>query len=132
MAALMGVPHAQQMAAVCVLMRAEALAGADQAVEALLGDLAEAVHAAEPDCRSYVVTRMMGSRSHFAVHARFGSWEAFDAHADTPHLMRTLPRLRPLLANTISMELFLEFLPLGRSVGIDDSRREIEAQSHRE
>jgi hypothetical protein len=50
----------------------------------------------------------MGSRQHFAVHARFTCWDAFNAHAETAHLERVLPRLTALLATPISMELFLE------------------------
>jgi quinol monooxygenase YgiN len=94
--------------AVCVLLRAESIKGADDDVQAILNDLARRVRADEPGCHSYVVTRQMGSREHFAVHARFDSWDTFNAHADTAHLGRLLPRLAPLLATPISMEIFLE------------------------
>lgn len=113
-------------------MRAEARAGADEDVAALLAELAERVSADEPGCASYVVTRMLGSSEHFAVHARFVSWDAFNAHAETPHLSGVLPRLTALLATPISMELFLELTPLRRTVRIDDPRRKVEAQRHRE
>lgn len=118
--------------AVCVVARAEARAGADEELAALLADLAACVRANEPGCTSYFVTRMMGSSAHFAVHARFASWDVFEAHAETPHLTRVLPRLTALLATPISMELFLELAPLRRTVRIDDARRKIETQRHRE
>jgi quinol monooxygenase YgiN len=117
---------------VCVIVRAEAHPGADEKLASLLADLAVRVDADEPECLSYVVTRMIGSSEHFAVHARFASWEAFEAHAETPHLSRVLPRLTALLAAPISMELFLELAPPRRTVRIDDARREVEAQRHRE
>jgi len=103
--ALRPLPQAE---AVCVLLRAEAHVDADEDVEWLLNDLALRVRADEPGCTSYVVTRMMGSREHFAVHARFANWDAFNAHAETPHMERVLPRLTALLATPVSMELFLE------------------------
>ena len=121
-----------RLEAVCVLIRAQARAGADEKVASLLAELAARVRADEPECKSYVVTRMMGSSEHFAVHARFASWDAFNAHAETPHLSRVLPRLTALLATPISMELFLELAPLQRTVGIDDARRKVEAERHRE
>ena len=118
--------------AVCVIVRAQSHPDADGEVASLLAELAARVRADEPECQSYVVTRTMGSSEHFAVHARFSSWDAFNAHAETPHLARVLPRLSPLLATPISMELFLEFAPLGRTIRIDDARRKVEAERHRE
>jgi quinol monooxygenase YgiN len=118
--------------AVCVIVRAVARAGADEELASLLDDLALSVRADEPGCLSYVVTRMMGSTEHFAVHARFSSWGAFNAHAETPHLTRVLPRLTALLATPVSMELFLELAPLRRPIGIDDARRKVETERHRE
>jgi quinol monooxygenase YgiN len=94
--------------AVCVVMRAETLVGLDEEVEALLRELAAGVMAEEPECESYLVTRMMGSRAHFAVHARFATWRAFERHAETEHLGRAMPALAPLLATPISMEMFFE------------------------
>jgi quinol monooxygenase YgiN len=117
---------------VCVTIRAQSRVGADEEVASLLAELATRVREEEPACKSYVVTRMMGSSEHFAVHARFASWDAFNAHAETPHLSRVLPRLTALLATSISMELFLELAPLGRTIRIDDARRKVEAERHRE
>ncbi len=91
-----------------MVMRAEALAGLDEDLETVLQDLSARVVAAEPECVSYVVTRMMGSRAHFAVHARFATWRAFERHADTEHLAHAMPRLTALLATPISMEVFME------------------------
>jgi quinol monooxygenase YgiN len=118
--------------AVCVIIRAESRVGADEELASLLAELAARVRADEPACLSYVVTRMIGSSEHFAVHARFASWDAFNAHAETPHLSRVLPRLTTLLATPISMELFIELAPLRRTVRIDDTRRKVEAERHRE
>jgi quinol monooxygenase YgiN len=95
-------------AAVCVVMRAETLAGADEQAEAMLADLAFRVLAEERGCLSYVVTRVMGSGSHFAVHARFASWQAFQRHAITAHMERALPSLTALLATPVALEIFLE------------------------
>jgi quinol monooxygenase YgiN len=118
--------------AVCVVIRAQARVGSDEEIASLLADLAVRVRADEPECISYVVTRMIGSSEHFAVHARFASWDAFNAHAETPHLSRVLPRLTALLATPISMELFLELAPLRRTIRIDDARRKVKAERHRE
>ncbi len=118
--------------AVCVIVRAEAHAGADEDLATLLADLAVHVHADEPGCTFYVVTRMLGSSEHFAVHARFASWDAFEKHAETAHLTRVLPRLTSLLATPISMELFLELAPSRRTIRINDAGRKVEAERHRE
>lgn len=117
---------------VCVIVRAEAKAGADEAFAELLDELAQEVRTDEAGCTSYIITRMIGSREHFAVHARFASWEAFRAHAETPHLARVLPRLTAMMATPVSMEIFVELAPLRRPIRIDDARRKIEAQRHRE
>lgn len=116
----------------CVIIRAQSRVGADEEIASLLAELELRVRADEPACLSYIVTRMIGSSEHFAVHARFSSWDAFDAHAETPHLSRLLPRLTALLATPISMELFLELAPLNRTVRIDDARCKVEAERHRE
>jgi quinol monooxygenase YgiN len=99
---------AQDGRAVCAVLRAETLQGADAEFAALISDLAHAVRTDEPGCSSYVVTRAMGSKAHFAVHARFADWDAFEDHADTAHLKRLMPRLSALLAQPLSMEIFLE------------------------
>jgi quinol monooxygenase YgiN len=94
--------------AVCAILRAETRAGADNEFEALINDLAHYVRTEEAGCDSYTVTRAMGSQAHFVVHARFLDWDAFEGHADTPHLNRFMPRLSALLAAPLSMEIFLE------------------------
>jgi quinol monooxygenase YgiN len=94
--------------AVCAILRAETRPGVDNEFEALMSDLAHHVRAAEAGCDSYTVTRAMGSEAHFVVHARFLDWDAFEGHADTPHLNRLMPRLSALLAAPLSMEIFLE------------------------
>lgn len=124
--------NAPDAAGVCVVIRAETRPGADEDFAELLDELAHDVRADEPGCTDYIVTRMMGSHQHFAVHARFASWDAFSAHAETPHLVRVLPRLSALMTAPISVEIFLEQAPLRRTVRIDDARRKIEAQRHRE
>jgi quinol monooxygenase YgiN len=93
---------------VCAILRAEARRGFDDEFAALMNDLAHLVRTEEPGCESYVVTRAMGSLAHFVMHARFSNWRAFEAHADTPHLTRLMPRLNALLAAPIAMEIFLE------------------------
>lgn len=94
--------------AVCAIVRAQSREGAGVEFAALLSDLAFSVRADEDGCTSYVVTRMMGSPEHFAVHARFRDWRAFEQHAETPHLSRLMPRINALLAAPFSMEIFLE------------------------
>jgi len=93
---------------VCAILRAETRAGFDQEFAALMSDLAHHVRSDEPGCESYVVTRAMGSPAHFAIHARFRDWRAFEAHADTAHLSRLMPRLNALLVAPLAMEIFLE------------------------
>ena len=94
--------------AICAVVRAETRGGAGGEVAALLSDLAHRVRAEEDGCTSYLVTRAMGSPEHFAVHARFEDWAAFEGHAETAHLKRALPRINALLASPIAMELYLE------------------------
>ncbi len=122
--------RAPEGAGVCLIVRAEVRTGAEDEFAGVMSTLAERVRAEETGCTSYVVTRMLGSREHFAVHARFASWEAFAAHAETPHLARVLPRLTSLLAAPISMEIFLELAPALWAIGVDDARREIESERH--
>lgn len=96
----------QEPRGVCALMRAHTHPGADGEVEALLRDLSHQVRAGEPGCEAYVVTRVLGSRSHFAIHAQFADMTAFERHAETEHLKQAMPRLSALLAAPLSMELF--------------------------
>lgn len=93
---------------VCVVMRAETKQGEDEEFEALLSDFAHSVRAEETGCRSYVVTRELGSRQHFAVHMRFTNWQSFERHAETPHMDRALPRLSARLVAPWQMEIFME------------------------
>jgi len=99
---------APQVGNVCAILRAETRAGRDEDFAAVMSDLAHHVRADEPGCESYVVTRAMGSPAHFAIHARFKDWRAFEAHADTAHLSRLMPRLNSLLVAPMAMEIFLE------------------------
>lgn len=94
--------------AVCAIVRVETLSGKSAEFAAILSDLAHRVRNEEDGCTSYLVTRVMGSTDHFAVHAQFEDWAAFKGHADTPHLKRALPRINALLAAPIAMELYLE------------------------
>ena len=100
--------HAEPVGAVCALVRAQARSGSGAEFAALLSDLAYSVREDEKGCTSYVVTRMMGSPEHFAVHARFRDWRSFERHADTPHLKRLMPRIDALMATPFTMEIFLE------------------------
>jgi quinol monooxygenase YgiN len=117
---------------VCVVVRLESRDGQDRKLAALMDAFALRVRDAEPDCTSYVVTRPIGSREHFAAHAHFASWDAFNAHAETPHLARVLPRLTALLAAPISMEIFLELPRASGEFRVGDAWREIEAQRQSE
>ena len=94
--------------AICAVVRAQVRDGSGENFAALLGDLAYRVRAEEVGCTSYVVTRAMGSPEHFAIHARFADWQAFEGHADTEHLKRMMPRINALLAAPLAMEIFLE------------------------
>lgn len=94
--------------AVCAIVRVETLSGKSGEFASILSDLAHRVRNEEDGCTSYHVTRAMGSIDHFAVHARFEDWAAFEGHAETPHLKRALPRINALLASPIAMELYLD------------------------
>ncbi|MFT3727186.1 MAG: antibiotic biosynthesis monooxygenase [Terricaulis sp.] len=94
--------------AVCAIVRAKTHAGLDEEFEAQLRDLAFHIEADEDACTSYVITRALGSRDEFAVHARFVNWRAFRQHAETEHLTQALPRLTALLARPVSLEIFFE------------------------
>lgn|SRR5512145_910531 len=96
----------QEPSTVCALMRAQTRPGVDEEVERLLRDLSRQVRAGEPGCAAYVVTRTLGSRTHFAIHAQFADMAAFEQHAETEHLKQAMPRLSALLAAPLSMELF--------------------------
>lgn len=87
------------------MLRAEIHPGFDTEAEALLRELALSVRDAEVGCDSYVVTREIGSRNHFAVHAQFANMDAFERHADTLLMAKAMPRLNALLATPMSMEL---------------------------
>jgi quinol monooxygenase YgiN len=93
---------------VCVVARFEALPGADAALEQSLRAFSLDVRRAEAGCTAYAVTRMIGSPSHFAVHARFADWAAFSGHAKTEHMERALPALTAGLAAPVALEIFLE------------------------
>lgn len=112
---MMGLPEprqrlalAPQTSSVCAILRAETKPGADEDFAALVSDLAFHVRNDEPSCQSYVITRAMGSPRHFAIHTRFDDWQAFEAHADTQHMAKLMPRLSALLAAPLAMEIFLE------------------------
>ncbi len=122
--------RAPETAGVCLIVRAEVSAGAEDEFADALSDLADCVRDKETGCTSYAVTRMLGSREHFAVHARFASWEAFAAHAETPHLTGMLPRLTLLLAAPVSMEIFLEVASSRPLIRVDDAGRKIQSQRY--
>jgi quinol monooxygenase YgiN len=102
------VPEARGNGCVCIVVKAEAKAGLDAEFARLLSDFAHAVRSDEPGCTAYSATRMLGSPTHFAVHARFEDRPALEAHAETPHMKAALPRLMALLASEVSLEIFLE------------------------
>jgi quinol monooxygenase YgiN len=95
-------------AKVCMIVRGEAREGADEAVEQLLADFAHMVRAHEPGCRGYFIARAVGSRLHFAAHARFNGWIALRRHAASKHMQDLLPHLMAQLAAPVSLEVFLE------------------------
>jgi quinol monooxygenase YgiN len=99
---------ARHQGAVCVIVRLEAAPGADASLARMLNRLAASVIGEEPGCTSYYVTRQIGSPLHFAVHARFADWAAFEAHAETAHMERVLPCLTGVLATPVALEIFLE------------------------
>mgnify|MGYP000887926409 CR=1 FL=1 len=90
----------------CVLLHYTGKPESETELGALLADFAYRASAEEAGLLSYVITQAMGSARHFTVHAQFSDWDAFEAHADTEHMQRLLPRLTELLAAPISMELF--------------------------
>jgi quinol monooxygenase YgiN len=94
--------------AVCVIVRAQTRPGKDVEFEAQLKDLAFQIDADEDACTAYRITRALGARDQFAVHARFANWRGFQRHAETRHLSRALPRLTPLLAAPVTLEIFFE------------------------
>lgn len=112
---MMGLPEpsprsalAPQLNGVCAIFKAVTKQGADEDFALLISDLAYHVRNEEPGCQSYVVTRAMGSPRHFVIHTRFDDWQAFEAHADTQHMAKLMPRLSALLVAPLAMEIFLE------------------------
>lgn len=94
--------------AICVTVRLEALPNFDGRVAQMMAQFAESVETDEPGCTYYAVTRQIGSPRHFAAHARFVDWDAFNAHADTAHMRAALPELTAVLATPIALEIFVE------------------------
>ena len=92
----------------CVVARAEVVGGLDDEFARKLKDLAQTVRTEENGCLSYAATRVMGSRSHFAIHARFTGWIALHRHTLTPHMKRALPLLTALMTSPVSLEIFME------------------------
>jgi len=95
---------------VCAIVRVETRHGSGVEFISIVSDLAHKVRNEEDGCISYVVTRAMGSPEHFAVHARFQDWTAFEGHAETPHLKRAMPRINALLAAPLALEIYLEVI----------------------
>lgn len=93
---------------VFVIVRAETLPGAEAEFERVTAEFSARVRREEPGCISYVVTREMGSRTRFAIHARFSMWRAFRQDPETKHFNETLPHVTALLARPLSMEIFVE------------------------
>ena len=91
-----------------MIVRAEAWPDCEEELARDLQDLAQDIEADEPGCLSYTVTRPIGSRTHFAVHARFSDWRAFKRHHLTEHMKRALPGLMAQLASAVTLEIFLE------------------------
>ena len=100
--------RAPPQGAVCAVVRVETRSGAGGEFISIVSDLAHAVRNEEDGCTSYHVTRAMGSPDHFAVHARFADWSAFQGHAETAHLKRAMPRINALLASPLALEIYLE------------------------
>lgn len=94
--------------AICVTVRLQAQPGEDRRLARMMADFAARVAADEPGCTYYAVTRQIGSPRHFAAHARFADWSAFNAHADTAHMQAALPELTAALAAPIALEIFVE------------------------
>jgi quinol monooxygenase YgiN len=92
----------------CVVIRAEVVGGLDEEFARRLKDLCETVRGSESGCLAYSATRVMGSRTHFAVHARFTGWIALHRHTLTPHMKEALPLLTALMASPVSLEIFME------------------------
>ena len=92
----------------CAVMRADALPECGDDVAELLQALAEEIRLDEPGCVSYAITRALGSETHFAVHARFSDWRAFQRHGVTRHMKRAMPALKACLASAVTLEIFLE------------------------
>lgn len=92
----------------CVIVRGEAVEGLDEEVVRLLAELSDNVRRNESGCLSYVATRVIGSKTHFAIHARFTGWIAFHRHAQTPHMRKAMPLLTALMASPVTLEIFLE------------------------
>ena len=92
----------------CVIVRGEASPDCGEEVALLLRDLATDIRLDEPGCLSYSITRALGSATHFAVHARFSDWRAFQRHAVTAHMKRAMPALAACLTSPFSLEIFPE------------------------
>lgn len=72
--------------------------------EAAMQELAAEVRASEPGCLLYEVYRKAGSATEYVVMERYVSQEAMEAHARSEHFQRMVPRLAPLLAGPLDVE----------------------------
>jgi len=87
-----------------VVARLIVLEGEQAEFEAAMQELAAEVRASEPGCLLYEVYRKEGSATEYVVLERYRSREAMDAHAKSPHFQRMLPRLAPLQAGPLDVE----------------------------
>lgn len=90
---------------IAVVARLVCVEGQQDAFEAAMAELAAEVRAAEPGCLLYQVFRKEGSATEYCVLERYVSREAFEAHGRTPHFLRIAPRLAPLLAGPLDIEI---------------------------
>ena len=87
-----------------VVARLLVLDGEQKAFEAAMQELAAEVRAAEPGCLLYEVYKKEGSDIEYVVLERYASREAMEAHAQSAHFQRMMPRLAPLLGGPLDIE----------------------------
>jgi quinol monooxygenase YgiN len=89
-----------------VVARIYPKAGQEDAVQALLLKMADAVRRHEPDCLIYRPHRLEGQAPIFLFYEQYRSGAAFEFHKTAPHLAAHRAEMRALVRQPTEVELY--------------------------
>jgi quinol monooxygenase YgiN len=99
------------MSEVTVVARIHPKPGQEDAVAAVLVEMARAVREHEPDCLVYRPHRAATGPAVFLFYEQYRSAEAFEQHRTAAHLAAHRARLRDLVARPTEVELYAALTP---------------------